>query len=170
MALIVEDGTLVASSDSYVTRAAYIAYALTLGVTIADAEAADVQLRKAAEFIGAHEANLKGYRVTRDQSMAFPRYDVIIEDWSWTETEIPRQAILCQMALALDINAGVDLYNKPVNPSIITKREKVDGAVEVEYAVSDSTGQKLSRSSRSDALLNSLLNRSGLMSINLVRA
>lgn len=169
MALVIEDGTIVANSDSYATRAEYIAHALSLGVTIADDDAADVQLRKAAEFIDSHEANLKGYRVERDQSMAFPRHDVVIDDWYWSSTEIPRQVLLCQMALALDINAGVDLYNKPVNPNTTVKRERVEGAVEVEYAVGEMTGQKLSRSSRSDALLNSLLNRSGLVGLRMVR-
>lgn len=169
MALIIEDGTQVTNSDSYATRAEYIAYAASVGTTIADADAADVQLRKAAEFIASHESNLKGERVTRDQSMAFPRLGVVIDDWSWTYTEIPRNVLLCQMALALDINAGVDLYNKPVNPGLVAKRKRVEGAVEVEYAVSESTGQKLSRSSRSDALLNSLLENSGLMSIRMVR-
>lgn len=170
MALIIEDGSQVANSDSYVTRAAYIAHALTLGITIADDEAADIQLRQATEFIDSHEANLKGSRVSRDQSRAYPRTDLIIENWSWSSTEIPRQVLLCQLALALDINAGVDLYNKPVNPSIMVKRERLEGIVDTEFAIGEATGQKLSRSSRSDALLNSLLKRSGLMSVNLERA
>lgn len=168
MALTIETGSIVTGADSWVTRAEYIAYALKLGVTIADADAADVELVKAAQFIDAHEQNLKGYRVERDQPLSFPRHDVVIDDWYWSSTEIPRQVKLCQMALALDINADVDLYNKPVNPNTAVKREKVD-AIEVEYAVPESTGQKLSRSSRSDALLNSLLKRSGLVGLRMVR-
>ena len=169
MALIIEDGSLVTSANSWVTRADYIAYALARGVTIADADATDVQLVKAGEFINSHEQNLKGYRVERDQAMSFPRHDVVIDDWYWSSTEIPRQVKLCQYALALDINAGVDLYNKPVNPNTAVKRERVEGAVEVEYAIPESTGQKLSRSSTADALLNSLLNRSGLAGLRMVR-
>lgn len=167
MPLIIEDGSQVTSSDSYVSRADYIAYALTVGVTIADTDAADVQLVKAAEFIDRHEDNLKGYLVDRDQSMAFPRYDLYIDGWTWTETEIPRQVILCQMKFALDINAGIDLYNTPQNPNLITSKERVEGAISVEYAVGENTGQKLSRSSTGDALLFSLLNNNGLQ---LVRA
>ena len=169
MALTVETGSQVTDSDSYVSRADYIAYAATIGTTIADAAAADVQLVKAAEYIDRHEDNLKGYLVTRDQSMAFPRYDLYIDGWTWLSTEIPRQVILCQMIFALDINAGIDLYNRPQNPNLITKKEKVD-VIEVEYAVSESTGQKLSKTSTGDALLNSLLNNSGLSSVSLVRA
>lgn len=170
MAVIVEDGTGVTNSDSYVTRADYISYAAKVGVTIADAAAADVELIKAAEYIGRHEANLKGYRVNRDQSMAWPRYGVIIDEWSWTETEIPRQLILCQMAFALDVHNGIDLYNRPQNSGLVAKSKRVEGAVEVVYAVSDNNGQKLSQTSTGDALLASLLKNNGLMSVGLIRA
>lgn len=162
MAVTVETGAIVTGADSYVSRADYIAYAATVGVTITDDATADVQLVKSAEYIDRHEANLKGYRVTRAQPMAFPRYDLYIEGWTWLETEIPRQLTLCQMMFALDINAGIDLYNRPQNPNLIAKKERVEGAIEVEYAVSESTGQKLSQTSTGDALLNSLLKSNGL--------
>lgn len=168
--MIVEDGSLVANANSYVSRADYIAYALTLGVTIADDATADAQLVKAAEYIDRHEANLNGWRVDRDQAMAFPRYDLYIDGWYWTAEEIPRQVIQCQMAFALDVNAGIDIFNPPQNPGIGVKSERVEGVVTVEYAVSDGKGQKLSRSSTGDALLSSLLKSNGLFSISLVRA
>lgn len=169
MAVIVEDGTLITNADSWVTRADYIAYALTLGLTITDDSTADVQLVKAGEYINHHEANLKGRLVDRDQSMSFPRYDLYIDGWSWLSTEIPRQVILAQMAFALDLNAGIDLYNRPVNPNLATKRERVEGAIDTEYAVGDKPPQKLSRTSTGDALLASLLRNNGLMSIPLVK-
>lgn len=163
MAVIVETGAQVTDSDSYVTRSDYIAYALSVGVTVKDSSAADVQLIKAAEYIDRHEENLKGFLVNRDQSMAFPRHDLYVDGWAWTSEEIPRQVILCQMIFALDINAGDDLYNRAQNPNLITKSESVDGAISVSYAVSDNTGQKLSKTSTGDALLYSLLENNGLM-------
>ena len=170
MTLIVETGAIVSGANTYSSRADYIAFALSLGVIVADDDAADVQLIKAAQFIGQHEANLKGDRVTRDQPMAFPRYGVVIDGWSWASTEIPRNVILCQLQTALDIKAGFDPWNPAANPSLIKKRTRVEGAVDVEYAVGENTGQKLSRTSTADALLKSLLHRSGLFSIPLVRA
>ncbi len=167
MALIIENGTGVANSNSYSTRANYIAYALALGITIPYRVAADVQLIDAALFIESFEGNLKGDRSTRDQSLAFPRDNVYLEGWYWTNSEIPRQVILAQMALALDINAGVDLYNP--QPEKVTKKEKIDGAVEVEYFGNDNA-VKLSRSSRAMALLNSLLNRTAGINLVAVRA
>jgi len=170
MALITEDGSQIANSNTYVSRADYITYASNRGVTIGDNAAADVQLLTAAEYIDRHEDNLKGYIVERDQSMAYPRYDLTIDGWYWSSDEIPRQVILCQLAFALDINSDIDLYNRPQNPNLITKAETIVGAIEVEYAVSETTGQKLSQTSTGDALLASLLNNSGLTSISLIRA
>lgn len=170
MSVTVEDGSIVTGANSYVSRADYIAYALTLGVVIADDATADAQLIKAAEFIDRHAANLKGWTVERDQPMQFPRSGVYIDDWYWDSDEIPRQVVLCQMAFALDINDGIDLYNRPQNPGIGVKSKRVEGVVTVEYAVGDGTGQKLTRSSTGDALLASLLNRSGLSCIENVRS
>ena len=166
MAVTVEDGSGVANSDSYATRDEYIAYAAAVGTTIADAEAADQELITAARFIDQHEVNLKGYRVARDQSMAWPRNSVIIEGWAWGSDEIPRQLKLCQMAYALDVNAGDDLWNRGANPNLVARKEKVD-VIDVEYAVRDGEGQKSTKTSKGDTWLNMLLNRNGL---TLVRA
>lgn len=167
MAIIVEDGTIVTNANSFVTRDEYIAYAASLGVTIAADEAADVQLVKAGEFIAGKESQLKGDLTDRDQPMPYPRYNLTLENFHWSSNEIPRQAILCQMQLALDINAGIDLYNLPQSDGTAVKRERVEGAVEVEYAVGDS--MKVSRNSQSRALLSTLMTNSGL-SVALVMA
>lgn len=170
MAIIVEDGSQVTNSNSYVTRAEYIAYAATLGTTITDDVTADEQLIESAIFIGNHESNLKGERVARDQSMAYPRTNLCIDGWYWNSDEIPRNVLLAQYAFALDLNAGIDLYNIPVNPNLIAKKERVEGAVSVELAVKDGGNQKATRTSTGDSLLASLLNQSGLMAVPLVRA
>jgi len=170
MTLIVEDGSIVSGANTLVSRADYIAHALTLGVVIPDDDAADIELLKSMNFINQHEANLKGALVERDQSVSYPRTNLVIEGWSWSSDEIPRQAILCQLAFALDVHDGIDLWNTPANPELITKSERVEGAVSVEYAIGSNQTQKLGRSSTGDALLASLLNRSGLFSIPLVRA
>lgn len=165
MALIVEDGSIILNANSYVSRVDYIAYAASKGVTIADTEAADYELIKAAEFIDSHEPKLKGNRYSRDQSMAYPRTELYIEGWYWSYNEIPRNVILAQMSLAMDINSGSDLYNPETEK--ITTVEKVEGAVEVHYAA-PSKVVKTSIKTVSNALLNSLMRNSGL--IQLVRS
>jgi len=169
MALIVEDGSIVAGANTWVSRADYIAYAATLGVTIADVDASDVHLIKAREFIEQHEDNLKGSLIERGQPTAYPRNWLVIDGWSWSGSEIPTKVPLCQMAFALDVNAGVDLWNVPINPSIIAKRERVEGAVEVEYAIEGGTGQNPMRTSTGDSFLSSLLNKSSMFSMEIQR-
>jgi len=169
MSLIIEDGSKVDNSDSYVSRADYIAHALTLGVTIADADAADVQLRQAAIYIGQHEANLKGDTVSRDQSMAYPRYNLWINGWSWSSDEIPTEVIDCQLAFALDINGGEDLWNRSVNPNAVVKKQRVEGAVSREFAVNE-RGVNPTKKSTGDPLLYPLLVNVGSMSMPAVRS
>ena len=166
MAIIVEDGTIVAGANSLVSEADYIAYLATIGITATgDTE---VQLIHAMEFIDSLESRMIGYRVKRDQPLSWPRTDVCIEDFYWSSDEIPRQAIDAQIALALDLENGIDLFNRPEPDNKVIKRERVEGAVEVEYATpSGGVGVKLSKSSRSMALVNSLMKNSGLF---LVRA
>ena len=165
--LVIEDGSIVAGANSYVSRADYITYAATLGIVIADTVAADAQLIEAGIFIGSHEPQLKGVKITRDSSMAYPRSGLVIDGWSWLSTEIPRNVILSQMALALDINAGGDLYN--VTDEKFVTEQSVEGAVSRSFAA-PSRVEKLSTKSKSTALLNSLLKNSGLFSIPLLRA
>lgn len=168
MALIIEDGSIVANADSFVSRADFITYAAAKGVTIADDAATDVLLVKAGQYINSLESQLKGDLVDRDQSMSYPREHLYIEGWYWENNEIPRQVILAQQELALDLNDGVDLYNRPANPNLIAKKEKVHGAVEVEYFGKDS-GVKLSSDSQAQALISSLMKNNGL-SIAVMRA
>lgn len=165
MAVTVENGSVVADADSYVSRADYIAYAAARGVTVTDDATADADLVKAAQFIDSHESRMKGDRVSRDQFMAFPRSGVVIDGWTWAATEIPRQVVLAQLAVALDIHAGVDPYNPDQAAPVI--KERVEGAVEVAYA--SPTSFKLSKTSSSEALINALLVSAGMTSFNLVR-
>jgi hypothetical protein len=166
MALIIEDGSIVAGANTYVSRADYIAFAASVGVAIPDDEAADVELVKAAQFINSKEGRLKGSRVSRDQPLAYPRKDLELEGWSWSSSEIPRQVLSCQLNLALDVHAGVDLFNPAPATTSAVKRKRVEGVVEIEYATSDAPA-KMARDSSGLALLNLLMKRSGLQ---LVRA
>ena len=158
--IVVEDGTIVSGANSFVTMAEYIAYAATLNITVTDTQTYQTQIIKAAEFIATKESQLKGDLVSRSQELSFPRYNLMIEGFSWESDEIPTQAKEAQMSLAIDINAGEDLYNLTQSVATGIKRERVDGAVEVEYAVDDSG--RVARNSRSQYLLASLMNWNGL--------
>ncbi len=51
MAIVVEDGTVVAGANSYITRASAIAYAAARGVTLANTTATDAQVVKAFDYL-----------------------------------------------------------------------------------------------------------------------
>lgn len=159
--LVVEDGSIVSGANTYATIAEYISYAADRGVTVTDTDTFKIQLIKAADYIGTKETQLKGDTVEKTQPLAFPRNNITdIDGWSYNNDEIPYRVKETQMSLALDIQAGEDLYNKSQSGAQGIKREKVDGAVEVEYAISDS--MRIPYSSRSNALLASLLKFNGL--------
>jgi hypothetical protein len=157
--IIVEDGTIVENANSLVTRAEYIAYAASVGVTVSSNATADFELIKSMQFINSKERQLTGTRVERDQSVAYPRYSLTIDGFAYDEFEIPRVAKKCQMEIALDIRAGVDPYNPPANPNRATKREKVD-VVEVEYMGGDKNANP-TRQTQWAALLAQLMKYEG---------
>lgn len=165
MALIVETGAIVPHANSLVSRADLIAYAASVGVVLTNDVATDVLAVKAMAFINSLESTLKGSKVNRDQSVAYPRAGVEVDGWSWSESEVPRPAILLQCSVVLDMFAGADPYNP--QPAKVTKREKIDGAVEVEYF--GPANQKLSVQSQTLALVASLQRKRGIYSVQMVR-
>lgn len=160
MSLTVEDGTIVEGADSYVTREAFIIYAASRGVTIADSEDTDEILRKAFDYIDSLEPKLKGFRRNYSYANAYPREDVTIDGYYWPSDEIPNAVKRAQYELGLDINAGVDLYNRKASESTPVKRVRVEGVVEKEYAVSDRP--QPARRSLSRYLLAKLMKNNGL--------
>lgn len=158
--LIVETGAIVTDANTYVTAAEYISYASDLGITVTDTDAFRVQLISAAQYIATKEPQLMGDLVKRYQPLSYPRNGLSdIQNFSWQSNEIPTLVKQCQMSLALDINAGEDLYNLSQSDSVGVRREVVVGAVEVEYALTDS--QRVAKRSRSQSLLAALMNNNG---------
>ena len=160
MALTVEDGTIVSGADSYISQADFIAFALTIGTVVAVEQATDDKLVEAFYYLNSLEVRLKGTRTLKTQPNAYPRDGLVIEDFAWLSTEIPRQVILAQELLTLDLIAGIDLYNRPQSASTAIKRNRVEGVVEQEFAVSDA--MKLSSATHAVDVVNSLLKNSGL--------
>lgn len=158
--IIIEDGSLTEeNANSFVSLVDYRAYAALAGVNIEEDDAtAEQELIKAARFLKSKEPRLKGYPVDRDQPLPYPRTNLVINNFAWSDDEIPRHAILCQLNLALDIRAGVDPFNPPANR--VVKKEKVD-VVEVEY-FGDEKQVDLTRHSSWQAFLSELSRNNGL--------
>lgn len=160
MALTVEDGTIISGSDTYVNQADFIAFALTIGTVVAVEQVTDDTLVKAFYYLNSLETQLKGSRTAKTQPNVYPRNNLVIEDFAWDNDEIPRQVILAQVLLALDLLIGIDIYNRPQSASTAVKRNKVEGVVEQEFAVSDAI--KLSSVTNAVAVVNSLKKNGGM--------
>lgn len=159
LSIVVEDGSLVADANSYVTRSDLINYAAARDIELDDRQA-EQALLAASDYINSLEQKLQGKRTSRDQAIAFPRTNLFIDGWHWESDEIPRQLILAQLELALEVSAGIDLYNREAVQ--VVKKERIEGAITVEYAAEDS--QKISKQSTASAIIRSLMRNAGLYS------
>lgn len=133
MALVIEDGSLVDSANSYATVAQARDYALARGVTLSATDSVvEALLIKAADFLEGLEAKFKGSRVDPEQALAWPRDEVFLfsSDTKLPITEIPTLLIKAQCQLAVDAVA-IDLQPSGSGREVI--RRKVD-VIETEYA------------------------------------
>ena len=160
MTIIVEDGTLVANANSLISVVDFEAHAEARGITIVDSELA---LIKAMDYLNAKEPQLKGDLVKRDQSIVYPRDNLSLEGFIWSPTEIPRQAINTQIALAIEVDAGEDLDNETL-AALPVVGERVEGAIDVTYA-NPTRVDKVNKKRPSDVLVRVLMKNNGLMSV-----
>ena len=130
MALIIEDGTQVANSNSFVNDAAYVAYAALKGLTVgATASEREIDLLAGIDYLLGQEGSLQGYRVSSTQAMFFPRTDVYLYGWAINSDSIPENIKNAQMEAAAYSTSGALLNNTQMNNVM---KEKVD-VLEVEY-------------------------------------
>jgi hypothetical protein len=125
MALIIEDGTGKTDSQSYASEAELDSYASVRGVTLSGVDTE--LLIKAMDYL--EQQNFKGNKLTKEQALQWPRYDVWIDGFPVDTDEIPVQLKEAQMEYALSIDGGVD-PSATVDRAI--KKERVS-SIEVEY-------------------------------------
>jgi len=130
MALIIEDGTQVANSNSFVSDAEYTTYAALKGLTVgATAQLREIDLLAGIDYLLGQEGSLQGYRVSSTQAMFFPRTDVSLYGWVIQSDSIPENIKNAQMEAAAYSTSGALLSN---TESTNTQSEKVD-VLEVTY-------------------------------------
>lgn len=130
MALEVEDGSIVAGANSFVTRAEIIAYASARGITLADDETTDVLGIKAMDYLWT--LCFKGDQVAESE-VPFPRTGLVEGDTEPTYVHtIPRGVKMAQQQLAVDVHNGVDLTPSGNAAEGALKRSKV-GPIEDEF-------------------------------------
>lgn len=135
--IIVEDGSIVANANSYVSVAEYEAWAEDRQLTVGGHP--EAQLIKAMDFL--ETLSFIGDKKTRDQSLQWPRDNVYIDGFEYESTEIPQALKEAQYAIAASILAGIDPLAAITRA---VKREKVD-VIEVEY-MDNASATDISRS------------------------
>lgn len=131
MALIIEDGTIIAGANSFATLVEARAYTDTRGIDFpAEDDEAEQALVKAGDYLLSYERRLKGSRVSASQTMVYPRRSVTLFGTPFPSDEIPQQLIDAQIVLAAYSADGVEL--RPVGAGRETRREEV-GPIKLEY-------------------------------------
>lgn len=127
MTLIVEDGSIVEGANTYVTEAELTAYASVRGVTIENADR-EKFLTLAMDYL--ESLDFKGIKTDDTQPLQFPRKELYIDNVLMPSDEIPLLVKQSQMETAISISQG---YNPLAPIDRAVKRERVYGAVEIEY-------------------------------------
>jgi hypothetical protein len=133
VAIVVEDGTVVAGANSYLSLAAVRAFALARGVTLSATDATvEVQLIKAKDYIEARDAYFVGRRVSEDQVLCWPRYAPSVRS-----DQVPAKIKDAQGFLVMADFAGVVVLptGASLEPFPVTKKKV--GPLEKSYAVPD---------------------------------
>ena len=159
MAIIVEDGTIVADANSYVTLAEVRAYATLRGITV---PAADGDLEKhlhlAMDWFESED--FPSARLDATQSLSFPRDAIVVDGIRYMEGAIPKlvKQIICE---ATCTSVTIALQPQFAGSSLgQLKRKKVD-VLEKEYFPSQGTSSYMPILAKLDALMEKLLYADG---------
>lgn len=139
----------------YVTVAEFRAFAEGMGVALPAAdEECLVMLNKASLFIDSQDDRLIGKRADRNQPHAYPRSGLVINGWKYEPDEIPDIVKKCQMAFALEVQEGIDIFAPRAELPVVS--EQVD-VIRVQYANPSNAVKSEERESLAMSLLRQLM-------------
>ena len=129
MALVIEDGSIVAGANSLVDDTEFTTYASARGLTVPSTAAErEILLIKGMDYLNTRK--YKGRRTyPDDQELAFPRYGIYANDDYIESDQIPKEVKYAQMEAAIASNTQDLVVNE--NYQNIQK-EKLD-VLEVNY-------------------------------------
>ncbi|AXQ70201.1 hypothetical protein PF627_gp16 [Salmonella virus VSiP] len=168
MALVVEDGSIVAEADSYLSLEDARALAAKYGYVLpADDTEAEAALRNGAMYVGLQEPAMCGRRVSAEQSLSFPRNGISLYGFPVANNTIPEQVKLAQLIASVEYGSGVDV--RASSDGRVTTMERVEGAVTVQYANNGNTGATITITAAMDALRPLLCGSNNGFSFNVYR-
>lgn len=157
MTLIIETGKGLPDAESFATAAELADYAVKFGKMVpADEAAQEALLRRAALQMGA--IPWKGCALSRDQALAWPRYNVRRNGWELGSRTIPPQVRAGQLALAAEIHAD-DLVNPDTKVGAIVS--ETVGPLSTTYAAAKTSASKPAAIRQSYAQFAGLVESSG---------
>lgn len=131
MALIVEDGSIVADANTYLTEAEANTLLEGYGFVLTPATA-EANLRTAAQYLESFRRLYQGAKVSSAQTLQFPRQGLLIDCFLIASDTIPEQLKIAQALAAYEESVGKNLQATSNGQTIIEK--SVAGAVTVKYA------------------------------------
>lgn len=140
MTLIIEDGSGKPDAESYATAEDLAMYATKFGVVIpAGVAVQEALLRRAA--LAMDGMTWKGRKTSSEQALVWPRREIHLDGENKPHNYLPARIQYGQMALAAEIHQDdIDPVEKRKGAVV---RERVEGAVDREYAAIPSTSNRL---------------------------
>ena len=126
--IIVEDGSIVANANSYVTTAEFTQYCADRNITISGTYGDESELLiLAMDYF--EQQPFRGIKFIETQPLQFPRSDLFIDGYLSNSSQIPELVKVAQITIAISIMVGNDPLST-VDRAV--KKEKVD-VLEIEY-------------------------------------
>ena len=133
MALIVEDGSIVANANSYRTVEEIRDYAAARGITLSTVDSeVEVLAIKAMDYLEAFRAKYQGSKTDPDtQELQWPRQGVKIDCEEFPDDEIPKELQSAQSQLCIEVHNEITIL--PTTEQGFAVMEKLD-VLEVQYS------------------------------------
>lgn len=128
MALVIEDGSVVANANSYITVAEYKSWADARGITYGTDEAVEQGILRAMDWF--ERQFFIGNKANENQLLQWPRTEALIDGYYADATEIPKEV---KTALYEATKVELDGYSELNTQDRKTIREQV-GDISVQYA------------------------------------
>lgn len=128
MALVVEDGSVVAGANTYVTLAEFKAWADDRGITYGTDAAVTQQIYRAMDYF--ERLQFIGNKANENQPLQWPRTEALIDGYYADATEIPapvKLAVYEAIVVEAAGNSELEVQDRK------TLKEKI-GDIEVQYA------------------------------------
>lgn len=125
MALIIEDGTIVSSANSYITEAEANSILAAFGFPALIPLNAESQLIQAAQYLESFRKRYKGQTEVVSQSLCWPRAGVVVDCFELPFDEIPNQLKRAQAIAAGYLASEKSLYSDSCGQEILSKKVDV---------------------------------------------